>query len=149
MKMVVCSEITDEGSKSLQRLADFLGQQHMSPSELHFVHVFETKVFANDFTITVYPTTEQFPEIDEAVIRTLKSKSQEVLKKLKNPPKTFYKCLHSTNSKEETVQYLRETNADIVVVLTRGLSGVKGFFSSSFADFLVRHAPCNVLVVRP
>ncbi len=149
MKIVVCAEITEEGLKSLDHVADYWKEHQVSSAEVHLVHIFETRVYNNEFAVSVYPSPDQYKEVDEAVVRILKEKADDLFKKITKPQKCIYKCLHSTNVKDEMMEYLKAVNPDLVVVPTRGLSGVKGFFSSSFADFLVRHSPCNILVVRP
>lgn len=43
----------------------------------------------------------------------------------------------------------RRTNADLIVVGSRGHSGVAKILLGSVASHVVTHAPCSVLVVRP
>lgn len=47
------------------------------------------------------------------------------------------------------VEYLREVNADLVVLGTRGRSGLKAFLLGTTAERLVHEAPCSVLTVKP
>jgi nucleotide-binding universal stress UspA family protein len=42
----------------------------------------------------------------------------------------------------------RENNADLIVMGTRGRTGVSRLFGGSVAEEVVRHAPCATLVVR-
>ena len=46
------------------------------------------------------------------------------------------------------VEVARRVDADIVVLGTRGTTGVKHFLLGSVAERTVRTAPCNVLVVK-
>jgi nucleotide-binding universal stress UspA family protein len=41
-----------------------------------------------------------------------------------------------------------EIAADVIVVGSHGISGIKRFFLGSVSEHVVRHAPCPVLVVR-
>jgi len=50
---------------------------------------------------------------------------------------------------EELAHYLKQEKAHLVVVGTRGLKGFAGLFTSSFAQHMLRNAPCDVLVLRP
>lgn len=50
---------------------------------------------------------------------------------------------------EEIVRTAEETQADIVVVGSRGLTGVRLFLLGSVAQKVVEYAPCSVLVVKP
>jgi nucleotide-binding universal stress UspA family protein len=49
----------------------------------------------------------------------------------------------------QIVEAARESNADLVVVGTRGLTGLKHALLGSTAERVIQHAPCPVLVVRP
>jgi nucleotide-binding universal stress UspA family protein len=51
--------------------------------------------------------------------------------------------------REEILEELAESNADLVVLGTHGLSGFDRMVIGSVAAHVVRHAPCNVLVVPP
>ena len=43
---------------------------------------------------------------------------------------------------------VKDTNADLVVVGSTGLNAVERFIIGSVSEAIVRHAPCDVLVVR-
>ncbi len=49
----------------------------------------------------------------------------------------------------EIVRVAEEQNADLIVLGTHGYSGWKRFTIGSVAEFVVRHAPCAVLTIRP
>jgi len=49
---------------------------------------------------------------------------------------------------EETVRVAREIDADLIVLSTRGHSGLKHLLLGSTAERVVRNAPCPVLVTR-
>ena len=61
------------------------------------------------------------------------------------PPKTHV-CIGVAH--REIARVARETEADLIVIATRGFTGAKGFFLGSTTAHLVREAPCPVLVVR-
>ena len=48
----------------------------------------------------------------------------------------------------EIVDEARTWSADLVVVGSHGRTGVKRWLIGSFAEYVVRHAPCSVEVVR-
>lgn len=52
------------------------------------------------------------------------------------------------NPADVIVQEAEETNADLIIVGTRGLSAAKRAFMGSVSTNVVHHAPCDVLVVR-
>lgn len=57
--------------------------------------------------------------------------------------------LYHNEPKLRALNFLKESGADACVVATRGEQGVSGVFRESFAFYLVAHAPCDVLVLRP
>ena len=57
-------------------------------------------------------------------------------------------CGFDNSPKEGMIRYLKEHNADLAITLTKEKHGLAGYFSSSFTDHLVDHAPCNVFVIR-
>lgn len=49
---------------------------------------------------------------------------------------------------EEILKAIKRTGADLVVVGSQGLTGLRRFLLGSVAHKVARHAPCSVLVVR-
>ena len=49
----------------------------------------------------------------------------------------------------EIVRVAEELNADLVVLGTHGLTGLKRIAIGSVAELVVRHAPCAVLTIKP
>lgn len=49
----------------------------------------------------------------------------------------------------ELVRFANKENIDLLVVGTHGRTGVRRVVLGSVAEWVVRHAPCPVLVVRP
>lgn len=49
----------------------------------------------------------------------------------------------------ELIKAAREENADILIMGTRGLTGIKHILIGSTAEKVVRKAPCPVLVLKP
>jgi universal stress protein A len=49
----------------------------------------------------------------------------------------------------EIVKAAREENADLLVMSTRGLTGIKHILIGSTAEKVVRKSPCPVLVLKP
>ncbi len=64
-------------------------------------------------------------------------------------PQVEKAIIFHSEPKLSAVNYLKEVNADSCVTVTRGEQGAEGIFRDSFAYYLVAHAPCDVLVLRP
>ncbi len=64
-------------------------------------------------------------------------------------PKIERMILLNSDTKLQAVNFLKESEADSCVVATRGHHGMADIFMESMAYYLVAHAPCDVLVIRP
>ena len=49
---------------------------------------------------------------------------------------------------ESIIEYATRKNIDLIVIGTRGRTGLKRFFMGSIANGVVQHAHCSVLLVR-
>jgi len=49
---------------------------------------------------------------------------------------------------ESIIEYATRKNIDLIVIGTRGRTGLKRFFMGSVANGIVHHAHCSVLVIR-
>lgn len=49
---------------------------------------------------------------------------------------------------EQIVQAAEEENTDIIVMGTRGLGTLKGMLLGSVSNYVLKHAPCNVMLVK-
>jgi len=49
---------------------------------------------------------------------------------------------------ESIMEYATQRNIDLIVIGTRGRTGLKRFFMGSVANDVVQHAHCSVLVIR-
>lgn len=141
--VVLCASLNDP---SLDLLSTLEGSDLLKDANVHLVHCFEVQLYTADFAPYVYPTEEKYPEIEDAsqiILRPLK----ETLSK--NAKSVESKIFFSQSPKQKIKDYLKEVNADLVVVATRGKHGIEGLFSSSFAEFLVKYSPCDVHILRP
>jgi len=49
---------------------------------------------------------------------------------------------------ESIIEYATQRNIDLIVIGTRGRTGLKRFFMGSVANGVIQHAHCSVLVIR-
>jgi len=57
--------------------------------------------------------------------------------------------LRAGNADHQILLAAKEFNADLIVLGSRGLTGLEGFLLGSVARNVAKHAPCSVLVARP
>ena len=57
-------------------------------------------------------------------------------------------CFGGEGTFQKIVETARETSSDLIVVATHGYGAFKRVLLGSAAEYVIRHAPCPVLVVR-
>ncbi len=140
---VLCVQLDNECPAILNRLKGDIELRH---SRIHLVSVVEIKVYSSEFATFTYPVESQYKEIEEAALRTL-TNLQHVLGLVDS--QVVKKCFFDFDPQTKIKHYLNEVDAQLVVTASRGKHGIEGLFSSSFSDFLIKHSPCDVLVMRP
>ncbi len=80
---------------------------------------------------------------DEA--RRILKKSKEILIDMEVDSKTLFR---KGDLASEIVDLAKENDVDLIVVGSRGLSGIKMFLLGSVSKRVTEHAHCSVLVVR-
>lgn len=140
---VLCTSLEEESINTLKKLKGDIELQNV---RLHIITVIEKQIYNVDLTPYVYPVEAQFPEIEASAMGLLKSVAQSLGVDEKN---VICKCFFEYDREKTVKQYLHAVDANLVVVATRGKHGLEGFFSSSFADYLCKFSPCDVLVMRP
>ncbi|MBT3583954.1 MAG: universal stress protein [Halobacteriovoraceae bacterium] len=141
-KIVICTNLDPASTKAIESLVD---QDLLKDSQVELLHCFETQIYTGEYFINYYPTEEQYPAIEGEVLEIL----APLDKKLSSIASVNSKCIFSTNPKEEVKEFLNREKPDLLIVATRGVTGFAGLFNSSFADYMLRHSPCDVLVLRP
>jgi nucleotide-binding universal stress UspA family protein len=140
---VLCTTLESSSIETLKNLRKDIDLKH---AKIHIVRVVEIQVYSSESVTMVYPTEAEYKEIEKLSIQ----KMREIANSLSvNEENLIMHCFFDFNRENKIKKYLEETKADLVVVATRGKHGIAGLFSSSFADFLCKFSPCDVLVMRP
>jgi len=137
----------------------------MGPDEVHnemFDHLLKDGFYNNTSTFVLVHVlndksrTHFPPGVDvksdsevEKYINKQFDKFEEKFIDEKTKPNVERMILLNKDTKLQAVNFLKDSGADSCVVATRGEQGVSGVFSESMAYYLVAHAPCDVLVIRP
>jgi nucleotide-binding universal stress UspA family protein len=53
------------------------------------------------------------------------------------------------NIREAILDHVNEVHADLVVLGTRGKSGLRELLIGTTAEKIIQHAPCSILAVKP
>jgi nucleotide-binding universal stress UspA family protein len=142
-KVVVAVGLSSEMFEMLQPLRDM---DFLSKSEIHFVHAFSTINYTSvlsDFPL-IYPVQADRKAIEESVLALLAKCSHDILPK-DFSGKIIKKCLFSDTPKEAFSDYVKENNADLVIVPTRQK---RGFFESSFAQYVNKHTEATMIFLK-
>src|SRR5829696_3604242 len=115
-------------------------------SELHVVHVGLVPIFVNSYPGTLGYDRKLYEQIEE--------KSRERLRRESWRVKAAGGTVAGTHLRMaavplEIVALAEELGADMIVMGSRGLGGLRRVLMGSVSDSVVRHAHCPVLVVRP
>ena len=142
---MVCVDITDE-SVSLYK-QEMKNWDWTGIDEVHFVHGFQLVKYTDTFYMVSYPQEDDHAEIEKSINEILGTLEKEIFIG-KGAPKIVNEVLFSTEPRSALVEYSDQNDIDEMVIGTRGKHGITGLFSSSFAEYMVRHAHCTLRVIR-
>lgn len=130
-----------ERSVETLRLAAEIAKQF--GANLHLAHVFEPDIAYT--TVMAIPLALPPVDVAQGVRRHLK----DVAKKI--GAESLPTFIHAVKGKpfEEICGLARQLKIDLIVVPTRGNTGLKHLLLGSTAERIVRYSPCPVLVVHP
>jgi nucleotide-binding universal stress UspA family protein len=132
------SPITDEVLAAGAELARGAG------SELHVLHVLHDTPSESTATLSQDRDVGHASHIDELHVRL-----EKLGKQVAAPQRRIVLHTRIGRADEQIAQMAVRIGADIVVVGTQGLTGLKRLVLGSVAESVVRHAPCQVLTIRP
>lgn len=141
-KKIICpvdfSEFTDQIVECAFAIARKFESQvyllHVSPN-LNYFTPYES-----------FLTPENLVAIDRNIETEVERDFGKILTKMNYPAKTV---IRKGIAFVEIIDYVREEDADLVVMGTHGRSGVEHILIGSVAEKVVRKAPCPVLTIRP
>lgn len=140
--------LASDASKDAVKAAEMAGQiAKNSGSELHVLHVGNTKSFH------VSPGAETSLSSQSGSYGEIQEKARERLQEAVRQVEEAGGSVEQTHLKmgdpdEEILRLCEETGIGLIVIGSRGLSGVKRMVMGSVSESVVRHAHCPVLVAR-
>lgn len=118
--------------------------------EVHIVHGFQIQVYTDNFYFSSYPAEAEYSGIEKSVDDVLEALEKEAFEGKDYPSlKVVKKCIFSANPKGAIADYARDNEIDEMIIATRGVSGIEGLFSSSFAEYMIRHSNASLRILRP
>jgi nucleotide-binding universal stress UspA family protein len=138
-KILLATDGSEEGRLAATTAADVAAR---TDSELHVVHVGEVRP-------VYHPERHGYParyeELREEARRLLEGQVDEIGSTGGTVAKAH---LRMGRPEEEIILLGEETGANLIVMGSRGLGGIRRTLMGSVSDSVVRHAHCPVLVVR-
>jgi nucleotide-binding universal stress UspA family protein len=114
---------------------------------LHLLHVYQEPGHIAEFELS--------SDIKMDYIRVAQLAGKEMEKRLQALCEEVVKELGSCEHKmvrgkayTEIIRYTKETNVDLIVMASHGLSGLEHVLFGSTAERVLRESPCNVFVIR-
>ena len=141
-RILLATDGSEEAELAALRAVDLADA---TDSELHVVHVGVVPSFLKSYPGTLGYYDKLYEQIEEV--------SSELLRKQIWRVKTFGGTVAGAHLRMggvalEIVALAEELGADLIVMGSRGLGGVRRALMGSVSDSVVRHAYCPVLVVR-
>ena len=142
-RILLATDGSEEADLAASRAVDLADA---TDSELHVVHVGVVPTFLKSYPGTLGYYDKLYEQIEEV--------SRELLRKQTWRVKTVGGTVAGAHLRMgevalEIVALAEELQADLIVMGSRGLGGVRRALMGSVSDSVVRHAHCPVLVVRP
>ena len=141
-KILIPCDFSDQAISAF-RLA--LDMAHSASAEIHLLNVIELPIVHDDLITPMQ-------SFDEALLMELSDRAETRFEELK---KEYAKENVIIKTKVEfgpviniIINYLERENATIVVMGTKGATGLQEVLIGSTAEKIVRHAPCPVIVVK-
>jgi nucleotide-binding universal stress UspA family protein len=142
-RILLATDGSEEAGLAALRAVDLADA---TDSELHVVHVGVVPIFLKSYPGTLGYERRLYEQIEEVSRELLRNQSWRV--------KAAGGAVAGTHLRMgavdlEIVALAEELQADLIVMGSRGLGGVRRALMGSVSDSVVRHAHCPVLVVRP
>jgi nucleotide-binding universal stress UspA family protein len=145
-RLVIALPLEDALLKPLHQWGGKFDFSHVQ--SIHILHVVKKNITPLEFGLVESPDEATYHQMVPTLEKFLKEEAEKII------PPDYSGELHFLVTKdfhpeEEVIDFLRNVNATLIVVATRGKHGFEGLFHSSFTDYMVKFAPCDVFVVRP
>jgi nucleotide-binding universal stress UspA family protein len=137
-RILVTTDFSDASRQALPPAIEFAGQ---FGSALVLVHVIPAALLGELSHMGI--VFEQKRLAADALARLERFRETELPARLR-----VETALLEGSPAHQIVTFAKETEADLILIATHGLTGLKHFWLGSTAERVVHHAPCPVLVVR-
>lgn len=146
--------LATDGSPDAEAAIDFVNAMKLPPSsQVTVLHVIKKQVYETELALRMTPKDEEeFAKLAEELFRARGREGATLLKNtrkaLSSPNLHIDDQLVYGNAAAEILKSARYMKADLIVVGSRGLSGLKRMFLGSVSNKVVHRTGCSVAVIR-
>jgi nucleotide-binding universal stress UspA family protein len=143
MKIAIAISLNPELNSNYKELQT---TNWLKEAEIHLVNVFHTHHYMlgmEDIPLA-YPIETDLEEIKKSTLSYLKRVAREAFDQISETQLHFH-CLFSDDPKQEFCDFVNSQKVDLSIILTRKK---RGFFESSFGQYVSRHSDSNVLLLK-
>jgi nucleotide-binding universal stress UspA family protein len=146
--------LATDGSSDAQAARDWVHSLNLPPSShITVLHVVRKHRYQTEQLITATNVGSlDFPRLAEKLLQERGREGAKLIKttigQLKHPGLKITEALAFGHEADEILKAAKRTRANLVVLGSRGLTGLRKFLLGSVSQTVARHAPCSVLVVR-
>ncbi|MDX1545728.1 MAG: universal stress protein [Rhodothermales bacterium] len=135
----------DFSAQSARGLAQARAMATACGARLDVLHVVEEPTFPAMYSATMHELYGAVPDLNRQALAALDDLLEEA------GGKDVETGMHVVRGRaaDEIVRFAEEHGTDLVVLPSRGLTGLEHWVLGSTAEKVVRRAPCSVLVVKP
>jgi len=142
-RILTCTDFSDASEPAMRRAATMASD---AGAELHLVHVMNPSAFIPPQMVVEFPDTA-IAEVEKDVGARLEALRARLLDALP-PEKVVCAVLSHPNAASAITEYAEEHGIDTIVIGSHGRTGLERWLIGSVAEKVVRHARCDVFVIR-
>ncbi|MCB1044116.1 MAG: universal stress protein [Acidobacteria bacterium] len=134
-------------SQEAERYAIWLAQQ--SDAEILLLHVFDHSALEIPAPYFMLPSAEHWVQHRMTeVMQRVQQELEQLGTRIKNEVSCNWAMIEGKPG-PEIVTYAHDHQADMIVMGTHGYTGLDRLVLGSVAEYVVRHADCPVLTIKP
>jgi universal stress protein E len=145
--IVACVDFSENSNRAVHRAAALASQDK---SRLKLIHVYRPSILTDAEMGWLGPAFPVAPEVD--IHQTLKKRVTGFATKIAaqyDLKKVSSDVILCQSVHRGIWQSLKEIEADLVVLGTRGRTGFKSLLLGTTAEGLINHTPCSALTIKP
>ena len=150
LKIILATDGSPDSLGAIDMLKAF---QFSIATKIILLHVVKKHVYETEQVLVANPKhREEFVKMAERLLEEQGREGVKVLSQVQEQLSPFFPSIEERlaygHEAHEILKAAKQTGADLIVVGSRGMTGMRKFFLGSVSEKVVHHAPCSVLVIR-